>query len=59
MAIKMKVYECPDCKYIYNEKIGAEHEGYPENTKWQDLPEDFPCPNCFVREKADFVEINQ
>jgi len=53
----MKKYECPDCGYIYDESIGAEHEGYPAGSKWDDLPEDFPCPDCFVREKPDFVLV--
>jgi len=52
----MKKYECPDCGYIYDEALGAEHEGYPAGTAFKDLPEDFPCPDCFVRDKPDFVE---
>ncbi len=53
----MKKYECPDCGYIYDETLGAEHEGYPAGTKFEDLPDEFPCPDCFVREKPDFVEV--
>ena len=53
----MKKYERPDCGYIYDETLGAEHEGYPAGTKFEDLPDDFPCPDCFVREKPDFVEV--
>jgi rubredoxin len=44
----MSKYQCPDCEYIYDEDKGCEHEGYPAGTHWQDLPEDFPCPECFV-----------
>jgi|TARA_R110000868_G_scaffold175586_1_gene412729 rubredoxin len=55
----MKKYECPDCGYIYDEAVGVEHEGYPAGTKFNDLPEDFPCPECFVREKPDFVEVEK
>lgn len=53
-----KKYECPDCGYIYHEAKGVEHEGYPAGTKWEELPEDFPCPDCFVREKPDFILID-
>lgn len=53
----MSKYQCPDCAYIYDEEKGCEHEGYPAGTQWQDLPDDFPCPECFVREKPDFVEL--
>ena len=55
----MSKFECPDCGYIYDENIGAEHEGYPAGTSWKDLPDDFPCPDCFVREKPDFVKLDE
>ena len=51
------VYECPDCRYQYDETVGCEREGYDAGTKWNDIPEDFPCPDCFVREKPDFVAV--
>ncbi len=51
----MKQYRCPDCGYIYAESAGAEHEGYRAGTLWKELPEDFPCPDCFITEKPDFV----
>jgi len=55
----MSKYECPDCGYIYDESKGAEHEGYPAGTQWNNIPEDFPCPACFVREKPDFELVEQ
>lgn len=53
----MAKYQCPDCGYVYDEIIGCEREGYPAATLWKDIPEDFPCPDCFVREKPDFELI--
>jgi rubredoxin len=53
----MAQYQCPDCGYIYDETVGCEREGYAAGTKWDDVPEDFPCPDCFVREKPDFEEV--
>jgi rubredoxin len=53
----MSKYQCPDCGYVYDEAKGCEEEGYPAETKWEDLPDDFPCPECFVREKPDFELI--
>jgi len=50
----MSKYKCPSCGYIFDEEIGEPHEGYPAGTKWETLPQDFPCPECFVREKPDF-----
>ncbi len=54
----MSKYECPDCGYIYDEDKGEAHEGYPPGTKWSAIPEDFPCPACFVREKPDFLLVD-
>lgn len=51
-------YECPDCGYVYDEGMGCEREGYAPGTRWEYIPEDFPCPDCFVREKPDFVLID-
>lgn len=48
-------YQCPDCGYIYDEAKGDAHEGYPPGLKFQELPEEFVCPDCAVRYKEDFV----
>lgn len=54
----MARYACPGCGYVYDEEKGAEHEGYPAGTLWREIPDDFPCPECFVREKPDFIEVD-
>jgi len=36
---------------------GAPREGFPAGTKWDDVPDDWCCPDCSVREKIDFDEI--
>lgn len=48
-------HQCPNCSYVYDEAIGVPHEGYPAGTKWVDLPADWQCPQCAVREKPDFA----
>ena len=53
----MAVYECPGCHYRYDEELGDEHEGYPPSTLFDNLPDDFTCPDCGVRYKEDFVRI--
>lgn len=53
----MAKYQCPDCGYVYDENKGCEREGYVAGTRWEELPEDFPCPDCFVREKPDFIPL--
>ncbi len=46
---------CPGCGYTYDVEAGDEHEGFAAGTAWADVPADWCCPDCGVREKADFV----
>jgi rubredoxin len=50
----MAAYRCPGCDYVYDESNGALREGFPAGTRWADVPEDWGCPDCAVREKLDF-----
>lgn len=49
----MKKYQCVICGYIYDEAQGLPDEGYPPGTPWEDLPEDWVCPECGAS-KEDF-----
>jgi rubredoxin len=48
---------CPVCDYTYDEQLGAPHEGFPAGTQWSEVPEDWHCPDCGVRDKVDFQAI--
>jgi len=50
----MTSYRCPVCDYVYDEAKGAAREGFPPGTAWSDVPDDWCCPDCGVREKVDF-----
>ena len=54
----MKRYMCVVCGWIYDEAEGAPDHGIAPGTRWEDVPEDFVCPDCAAT-KADFemVEI--
>jgi rubredoxin len=54
----MAAYQCPVCDYIYDESVGAPREGFPAGTAWDRIPDDWCCPDCGVREKVDFEEMN-
>ena len=41
-------YVCDVCGYVYDEELGDLDNGIAAGTKWEDLPEDFVCPLCFV-----------
>lgn len=46
-------YECTICGFIYDEELGLPSEGIAAGTKWDDVPDDWQCPDCSVG-KSDF-----
>lgn len=53
----MSSFRCPVCEYVYDEAVGAPREGFPAGTAWADVPDDWCCPDCGVREKLDFEPV--
>jgi rubredoxin len=47
-------YACPACGYTYDEQAGHPREGFPAGTPWSEVPDDWACPDCGVRDKVDF-----
>ncbi|MEC9408119.1 MAG: rubredoxin [Pseudomonadota bacterium] len=54
---KMAKYQCDNCSYVYDEAQGCPKEGFPPGTAWTTVPDDWPCPDCAVREKIDFERV--
>jgi alkane 1-monooxygenase len=50
---------CPGCGYVYEVAVGNELEGFAAGTAWRDIPDDWCCPDCGVREKVDFVPLKE
>ncbi|MDC0362675.1 rubredoxin [Halioglobus sp.] len=48
-----KKYECVICGFIYDEAEGLPDDGIAAGTKWEDIPEDWECPDCGIS-KDDF-----
>ena len=46
---------CPGCAYTYEVAAGDEHEGFAAGTAWAEIPADWCCPDCGVRDKRDFI----
>ena len=42
----MSSWECTVCGYVYEPKIGDPDNGIAPGTKFEDLPEDWVCPEC-------------
>ena len=49
-------YICDVCGWEYDEEQGYPDGGIEPGTKWEDLPEDFECPLCFVG-KDEFSQV--
>lgn len=54
----MKRWECQVCGFVYDEAQGLPEEGLAPGTRWEDIPEDWCCPNCgSAKSEFRMVEI--
>jgi rubredoxin len=44
----MKKYICTICQWVYDPEVGDPDNGVNPGTAWEDLPEDWVCPECGV-----------
>ena len=49
----MKKLQCLVCGWVYDEVLGAPEDGIAAGTRWEDVPEDWTCPDCGAP-KSDF-----
>lgn len=42
----MEKYRCTLCGYVYDPAQGDPERGYPPGTAFEDLPDDWTCPEC-------------
>lgn len=56
METPMKKWLCIVCGLIYDEAKGWPSDGIAPGTRWEDVPDDWLCPDCLVG-KADFEMI--
>ena len=52
----MKKWQCMVCSFIYDEELGLPEEDIAPGTRWDEIPEDWSCPDCGVS-KEDFEMI--
>ncbi|NYG54251.1 fatty acid desaturase [Nocardioides perillae] len=57
VADEVMAARCPSCGYTYEVEAGEEREGFAAGTAWAEIPDDWCCPDCGVREKVDFVPL--
>ena len=44
-------YICTVCDYIYDPAEGEPDSGIPPGTPFEDLPDDWECPDCSVKKE--------
>jgi len=54
----VKKYRCIPCDYIYDPALGDPDNGINPGTAFEDLPDNWQCPVCFVG-KEDFEPIEE
>ncbi|WP_186343399.1 rubredoxin [Gordonia crocea] len=58
MTMDFKLFRCAQCGFEYDEELGWPEDGIEPGTRWDDIPDDWSCPDCGAA-KADFdmVEV--
>lgn len=58
MMSAYRKWECQICNWIYDEEKGYPEEGIAPGTRWEDIPDDWSCPECGVgKEDFDMEEV--
>lgn len=55
-AGEYKLWECMQCGYMYDEELGWPEDGIEPGTRWEDIPDDWRCPDCGAA-KRDFQMV--
>lgn len=53
----MEKWVCEVCGYIYDPAVGDSEHGVKAGTKFEDLPQDWVCPECGVG-KENFKKLS-
>ena len=53
---ELKRYICLYCGFIYDEAKGMPADGIAPGTRWEDVPEDWICPDCGNAKSAFVME---
>lgn len=56
VSAQLKTWRCKLCGFVYEEAVGIPNDGIPAGTRWQDVPEDWTCPDCGAQ-KSDFEMV--
>ena len=51
-----KLFQCVQCGFEYDEAVGWPEDGIAPGTRWDDIPDDWSCPDCGAA-KSDFEMV--
>ena len=54
----MEKYKCTVCGYVYDPQKGDPDSGIQPGTAFQDIPDDWVCPECGVG-KSEFEPLEE
>lgn len=55
-----RIWECMVCGWVYDESKGWPEDGIAPGTRWEDIPEDWCCPQCGVgKDEFDMVLVSE
>lgn len=49
----MRKLQCTMCGHVYDEALGDPEQDIAPGTRWEDVPDDYCCPECGAT-RADF-----
>lgn len=59
MAGAFRTWQCRTCGFIYYEAEGLPLDGIAPGTHWEDIPDDWVCPDCGTpKAEFDMVELD-
>lgn len=50
---EFKLWQCQVCGFVYDEREGWPDEDIAPGTRWEEIPDDWCCPDCGAA-KEDF-----
>jgi rubredoxin len=57
-AVASRQWQCFFCAHVYDEALGDPDHGIAPGTAWEDVPDDWCCPDCGAT-KADFALLDR
>ena len=55
---EFKRWQCLVCDVVYDEAEGWPDDGIEPGTRWEDVPEDWLCPDCGVgKDEFEMIEV--